>query len=556
MPNTNLERVEPKTLERFRELFQGRTDWYGCRDFKTNAQWVEGARGPDGKFVKDEAGSNLPPLPLTDEHFHEHFNKVRGLGIIPIQTSGNVNFAAIDIDQTGIDHIALVKKIKNLGLPLYVFVSRSGDAHAFLFIGGQGKPAGPVMKRMTDWSVALGYAGHEIFPKQKDLEQQGSVGNFINLPFFNTFAKDVDPNDHKGKFVTSDGRFVGIQEFIATVQQWDEKTSLPIALRTVGFEQGPPCLETLQQQGIPPGHRNLGLYNVGVYFKKADPDNWKDLLQAYNLKYLPQPLSAKELDTISKSVARKDYQYKCKDDPIKSVCEAELCKTRLYGIKTEAERLKDKAARIDIPIEGLIKYTTDPVTWGMKIANKIINVSSGELLCYTQLRKYLMDTMMVVPPNLKADIWEVKLKTLVETAEIVEVSEDSGELQLINDMIADFVNNGSANERMLDSQCAFLKWNEIEKGSVAYITTKSIREYLMGMKINTIPVSRLTLLLKQNGWESHIGRFAGTVKRAWWKFYPGLQPKFTDEPTGETIDEALSRTTVEHVYDEGRGLSE
>jgi len=552
----NLERVDQKTLERFRELFHGRTDWYGCRDFKTNSQWVEGARGPDGKFLKDEGGSNLPPLPLTDDHFHAHFNKVLGLGLIPIQASGNVNFAAIDIDQKGIDHLALVKKIKNLGLPLHVFVSRSGDAHAFLFISGHGKPAGPVMKRMTDWSVALGYAGHEIFPKQKDIDQPGSVGNFINLPFFNTFAKGVSPDDHKGQHVTPDGRFVGIQEFVSTVEQWDEKTPLPIALRTVGFEQGPPCLETLQQQGIPPGHRNLGMYNVGVYFKKAEPDTWKDLLQAYNLKYLDQPLSAKELDTISKSVGRKDYQYKCKDDPIKSVCEAELCKTRLYGIKTAEERLRDKAARIEIPIDGLIKYLTDPVTWGLKVAHRIINVNSAELLCYAQLRKYLLEHLMMVPPNIKPDIWEIKLKSLIDNAEVVEVSEDSGDLQLMTEMIAEFVNNGSANERMLDSQCAYLKWDEEEKGSVAYITTKSIREYLMGMKINNIPVARLALLLKQSGWESKIGRFGGVVKRAWFKFYPGLQPKFTDEPTGETVDEALSRTVVEHVYDEGKDISE
>lgn len=549
-----LERVDQKTLEAFKKLFKGRTDWYGHRDFSSNKCFTAGRRGPDGSFLKDERGSNLPPPELCDEDYHKHFNKVMGLGIIPIQLSGNVNFGVLDIDKDDIDHVELVRRIKDLGLPLHVFVSRSRAAHAFLFIAGEGKPAGLVAKRLGEWAMALGCGGYyptaEVFPKQKELEEKGSVGNFINLPFFNTFAKDVKAEDAiLGKYVTVDGRFVGIHECVEKIVPWDEKSTLPIAVRTVSFEQGPPCLETLQKTGMPPGTRNLGLYNVAVYYRKADPENWKDLVQAYNQKYLSEPLTAKDVDTITKSVARKEYQYKCKEDPIHSVCESELCKTRLYGIKTAEERLKDKAARIDIPIERLIKYTTDPVTWGMVIGQNIINVSSAELLCYQNLRKYLLDSLTIVPPALKADVWEVKLKQLVETAEVVDVSEDSGELKLVNDMIKDFVDNGSPNEKMVDSQSAYLKWNDISKGSTAYITTKSIREYLMGMKINNITIARLTLLLKQNGWESHVVRFGGKTKRVWAKFYPGLMPRPSDEPTGETYDEVIRRTVAEDVFD-------
>ena len=553
---SELERVDQKTLDKFRLLFKGRTDWYGHRDFRTNKCFTAGKRGPDGSLLKDDKGSNLPPDELRDENFHLHFNKIFGLGIIPIQLSGNVNFGVLDIDKDDIDHVELVKKIKDLGLPLHVFVSRSRAAHAVFFIGGEGRSASIVAKRLGDWALALGCGGYyptaEVFPKQKDLEEKGAVGNFINLPFFNTYAKDVSPEDEiLGKYVTPDGRFVGIHEFVNLVEPWDEKAPMPMAVRTVSFEQGPPCLETLQKVGMPPGTRNLGLYNVGVYYKKSDPENWKDLLQTYNQKYLAEPLSAKDVETITKSLGRKEYQYKCKEDPIHSVCESELCKTRLYGIKTAEERLKDKAARVEIPIDALIKYTTDPVTWGLKIGNTVVNVSSAELLSYPNLRKYLLDTLTIVPPNLKADIWDIKLKQLVETAEVVEVSEDSGELQLITDMIADFVEHGMGNERMVDSQSAYLKWSEITKGSTAYITTKSLREYLMGMKINNISIARLTLLLKQSGWESHVVRFDNRVKRVWAKFYPGLMPKFSDEPTGETYDEAVSRTTAEHVYDEG-----
>jgi hypothetical protein len=44
------------------------------------------------------------------------------------------------------------------------------------------------------------------------------------------------------------------------------------------------------QSGISTGTRNNGLFNIGVYLKKFDPDNWEKLLEKYNQKYMsPTP---------------------------------------------------------------------------------------------------------------------------------------------------------------------------------------------------------------------------------------------------------------------------
>jgi hypothetical protein len=552
--------VDQAVLDKFKKLFSGRTDWYGHRDFSTNKCWTEGLRDANNKLMKDENDNNIPPLPLSDEHFHRHFNKVQGLGIIPILPNGNVKFGCLDIDNDDIDHVDLVTRIKNLGLPLHVFVTRSKAAHAIFFIGGEGMPAALVQKRLYQWSLALGCGKDlkeaEVFPKQKDLENPGSVGNYINIPFFQQFAEGIEPDDHRGKFVTSDGKFVGLEEFVAIAEQHNPKMSMPLPIRTVAFSDGPPCLETLQQKGIPEGMRNLGLYNVGVYFKKSNPDEWEDLLQAYNNKFMVPPfhnskMPKKEMMTLIKSIRKKDYQYKCNEDPIASVCEKGLCKTRAYGIKTKEELLRAKVDGLDVPIKALKRYETDPVTWGLVLTDdKVIKVSGSELQQFTILSRYIMDAMTELPPLLKPDEWRLKLSDLLKNSESVEVSEDSGNNAMILSVVETMVVNGLANPRMLESMSVYLEYDAAKDGSMAYFKTKSLREHLLGQKI-PFELTDLTILLTEHGWVSKSKRIEGEVKRVWRKWHPGLVPRFSDDNNiGDTVDEALSRTVASSVLDQ------
>jgi hypothetical protein len=50
---------------------------------------------------------------------------------------------------------------------------------------------------------------------------------------------------------------------------------------------GPPCLQhLLSQGGIAEGGRNNGLFNLGVYLRKSDPENWQERLEEYNERIL------------------------------------------------------------------------------------------------------------------------------------------------------------------------------------------------------------------------------------------------------------------------------
>ena len=66
--------------------------------------------------------------------------------------------------------------------------------------------------------------------------------------------------------------------------------------------------------------------------RKAFADSWETEILNYNMQYLSPPLPLSEVNLVAKQLQKKEYGYKCKDAPINAYCNAELCKTRKFGI--------------------------------------------------------------------------------------------------------------------------------------------------------------------------------------------------------------------------------
>jgi hypothetical protein len=514
--------LDVRLVKRFMELFRGRTDWYGHRDMATGKTWSEGARDEHGVLIKDATGAITKPPPLTEHQYYEHLSGKRGLRIIPITPDGNVWMACIDIDKDDIDHVELARRVESFGFPLYVFVSKSHAAHLYIFFDGVGKPADGVIKKLQEYALALGCERDlpkaEIFPVQATVSGDNQ-GNAINLPLFETDDPIV------GKMVDARGNYYGLAEALEKIQVWSATRKLPIPLRTMAFSDGPPCLETLHEQGgFPAGQRNKGMYNVGVFTKKAFPEDWEERLETYNAKFLAEPLSEKEISDIIKSLKRKDYQYKCSDDPIASVCQKAVCKGRLYGIKTLEERIAAEAERIPLPVSELKKYNTDPPEYAMKVNEVWVRCIGKELMTYNALRVHLMGAMNLVPPAMTQKHWEAKLAMLMGQMEFVDVSEDCGDYKLALDMIDNLVQNGRDKPRALLTNESWLDWQAELMGSWAYVTMPGLNMHLINMK-NPIPVAKLAILLHQTNWESLTIRVNGKSTRVWRAFYKGLISK-------------------------------
>ena len=135
------------------------------------------------------------------------------------------------------------------------------------------------------------------------------------------------------------------------------------------LDDGPPCLATLMGQGIPEGGRDNTLYQYAVYAKKKWPDDWQNKIDEFNHKYMEKPLGSQQVQKTIRQHEKKDYQYKCKDQPMCGVCSSIQCRTRPYGIGDD----------IDYKVSDLTKFQSDKSIWFLNIDGERMRVSTEEL---------------------------------------------------------------------------------------------------------------------------------------------------------------------------------
>ena len=147
-------------------------------------------------------------------------------------------------------------------------------------------------------SEALGFGGSEIFPKQTEiLIERGDTGNFLNLPYHG------DTLGFRYTFLDN-GEEASLEEFYsiyATAVQTKEQIEAIVVktkvIKEEAFKDGPPCLNKLADEGFGEGSRNNALFNLAIYRQKANPDNWQDLLEDDNYKYMNPPCSTRRLSS-------------------------------------------------------------------------------------------------------------------------------------------------------------------------------------------------------------------------------------------------------------------
>ena len=89
-----------------------------------------------------------------------------------------------------------------------------------------------VREYLTEMSVALGFSGCEIFPKQDTiLAERGDVGNFINMPYFGGDVTTRYALDEKGEAMDMAQFFAAVDAASGFV--YDEP--LDVALATIGI---------------------------------------------------------------------------------------------------------------------------------------------------------------------------------------------------------------------------------------------------------------------------------------------------------------------------------
>jgi len=482
-------------ISRFKSIFSGLDVAYGT--YK-----IDKSRG-DGKQTGKAVVVRQPP---TDDLWEKHLQGVEpSLGIIPIRADNTCIWGCIDIDQYPLDHRGLVEKVRKLKLPLVICRSKSGGAHCFLFTK-EPISAADMQDCLKTMAALLGEAGREIFPKQAEiLVDRGDTGNFLNLPYF--------AGDEGMRYaIKDDGTAASLEEFYELYEE-HVQAELPEVHPPPKPDQpipdGPPCLQALCSQGFPEGTRNNGLFNIGIYLKKANPHDWDTKLMEYNNKYFHPPLGLTEIQIIVKQLNKKDYLYKCKDAPINSFCNSSLCRTRKYGIGGNGP---DSPA-----ITSLSKYNSEPPLWFLDVNGRRLELDTDSLYNQNLFQKACIDKINVLPPTLRKQDWEQVLNSLlremVETEQIQEAPEDTSVTGRFMDLLEEYTTHlQQAMDR--DEILMGRPWTD-DVEAKTYFRFKDLETFLKRNNFLGMPLSRMAQRIRDIGGEPCTLYLKGRQTRCW-----------------------------------------
>lgn len=486
------------SVEKFMAIFEGLKEAHGYFKIeKTNANG------------KNTGKAGILREPQTVHLWESHLSgQGNGLGIIPINEDNCCKWGCIDIDQYPLDHKILIEKIRFLKLPLVVCRSKSGGAHLFLF-SKEWVEAKDMQKSLQHMSAALGYGESEIFPKQVKLHlDRGDVGNFLNLPYYNA-------EEGLRYAFLDDGTSATLEEFIGLYETYVQTPEELMRIQVTGggetelMADGPPCLQILCRMKISEGGRNNGLFNIGVYLRKAYPDSWESEILRYNMDYVSPPLPLSEVNVVAKQIERKDYAYKCSDAPINAYCNKELCRTRKFGVG---------AAVAGATIANLRKYNSVPPVWFMDVNGEPLELDTDAMMNQALFQKGCMEQLNFMPRTVAKTMWESRISTLLNEMKdnesaIIEVAQDASISGQFYDYLEEFCRHL---QQAQDKEEILLRrpWTD-EEESQTYFRLKDFEGFLRKNKFFEYKSHKIAQRLRDINGESVVLKIKGRAIRVW-----------------------------------------
>lgn len=389
---------ENTNVVRFAQLFRSNERSYGV--------WTPAGSSMTKGSIITVKGESIPL-----EAIRCHLEGTKGVGGVPILDDGTCWWAAIDFDVHGpkgreFNILELASKIEKYNYPLILCRSKSGGAHGYVFFA-EPTPAAVVRPQLQRWAQVLGWADVEIFPKQVNLdaplgERERPFGNWINLPYFGV--------DRTNRYAISGGKQITLEYFLELAEGARYRIDAEAAASDE-YSKGPPCLQEMVRNRIDEGNRNNALFQAAIFLKRALPDTWKVKVQEFNGLALANPLSFKEVKQITGSVNRKDYNYKCREEPCKSLCNRELCRTREFGITDGDTRANELP-----PFDRIEKVIATPIRWVLFIKGHQIELETASLFDFTRVRQAVYEKLNILLPRMKNDEWDVHLREVAERA--------------------------------------------------------------------------------------------------------------------------------------------
>jgi hypothetical protein len=395
-------------VKSFAQLFAGRDDVHGEYTLSPSAS-------PSDKGKLLGRGRTLRE-PVTLEVWEDHLSGRRGLGIVPVMHDSTCNWVAIDVDiyKEANLHTELAAKVRNLGLPLVLTRSKSNGAHLWCFFSEptRAKDARDLARKFCK---RLGLPPDlELYPKQDAVDTRDE-GNWINLPYFGGTRLGLSEGGDKD---------LSLDEFLAYAESrltrlGDAERGARDAKQAGSWEdEAPPCVVAMAE-GVEEGGRNQALTQIAIYLRRAFPDDWQERVTEFNGDKFHPPLDFSEVGMICESVASKDYQYLCKQQPMAGLCDKAKCLKRRYGVG------RDEAAGEVIQFDNLLKVEGENPIYRITMYGRPFYMDAASLMMYTRFRVLAMAALDKILPTLKQPEWESILSVQLARMDIQKAPADT-----------------------------------------------------------------------------------------------------------------------------------
>ena len=384
--------------------------------------------------------------------------------------------------------------------------SKSGGAHCFLFTTVW-ISAEQMRDTLQHIAAALGYGASEIFPKQTPASWEGrpEIFSIFLITMLKRACGTGFLTQEKPQVLTSSLTFTR-----SMPRALNNSPPLVIEKDTdTPIKDGPPCLQILAREKISEGGRNSGLFNFGVYLRKAFPDSWENEFLTYNTRYLDPPLGLDEVNIIARQLNKKDYIYKCKDTPICNHCNAEVCKTRKFGIE---------AAVSGVVIANLRKYNSSPPVWFVDVGSRPLELETDALMNQAIFQKSCIEQLDFMPRSVKKDMWEMRINQLLQEmsehdGSIVEISQDASIEGQFYDFLEDFcttMQQAEVREELLLRR----PWTD-EEEQRTYFRLKDFEAFLRKNKFFEYKSHRIAQRLRDINGDATSLKIKGKAVRVW-----------------------------------------
>jgi TOTE conflict system primase-like protein len=393
----------------------------------------------------------------TLDMWQKHLSGERPFGPIPIRADGKCRWGSIDIDQYEGNVLEVIARVERAELPLVATRSKSGGLHLYAFLS-EWMPAEVVLPTLKHVAAVIGHAKAEIFPKQMQLAGESDLGNWLCAPYLGSdFGGKLRPQVGLKKT----GAEMELSEFLAAAEKAlispPQLASLratrvrgaPAPGRDSGsppadgapFSDGPPCLQHLVAAGLLGDGRKRALFHMGVYFKRAAPEGWRVALERANQEHMQPPLPSDEVAGVVRSLGRKDYHYKCKEEPMVSHCDSLTCRSRRFGVG-EGQAL--------LVISGLSKLDTNPPIWFVDVEDRRIEATTEQLQNYQLFHRLCMDRLNRSYGAVKQADWFVMLGAAMLRVEMVEAPPEVGAAGQFAELLEEYLTNRARAEKFED----------------------------------------------------------------------------------------------------------